>query len=69
MEKLISRFIALQTMPAGEAESTTDIAQCLGFSLHASLEVEADQRAQLERLARYLSRPPVASSALLWFRS
>jgi hypothetical protein len=59
MEKLISRFIALQTMPAGEAESTTDIAQCLGFSL----------RAQLERLARYLSRPPVASSALLWFRS
>ncbi|MGH8196790.1 MAG: hypothetical protein ACRETI_01330 [Steroidobacteraceae bacterium] len=32
--------------------------QYAGFSLHAGLGVEAEQRDKLERLVRYVSRPP-----------
>jgi hypothetical protein len=55
---------ALQTVPAREAEPRPGVAQCAGFSLHAGIRVEADQRGRLERLARYVSRPPVAVERL-----
>jgi hypothetical protein len=35
-----------------------------GFSLHAGIRVEAEQREKLERLTRYLSRPPVSVERL-----
>jgi hypothetical protein len=35
-----------------------------GFSLHAGVDIAANQREQLERLCRYVSRPPVASERL-----
>ena len=35
-----------------------------GFSLHAGIELAADQREPLERLCRYVSRPPVAEQRL-----
>ena len=38
--------------------------QYAGFSLHAGIGVEADQREKLERLTRYVSRPPVAIERL-----
>ena len=35
-----------------------------GFSLHAGLDIEPHQREKLERLCRYVSRPPVAEERL-----
>jgi len=35
-----------------------------GFSSHAGLDVAASEREKLERLCRYVSRPPVASERL-----
>ena len=35
-----------------------------GFSLHAATRVDADDRAGLERLARYVTRPPLAAGRL-----
>jgi len=58
------KVFALQTVPARAAEPRPGVAQWAGFSLHAGLGVEADQRAKLERLARYVSRPPVAVERL-----
>jgi len=55
---------ALQTVPARGAEPRPGVAQYAGFSLHAGIGVEADQLAKLERLARYVSRPPVSVERL-----
>jgi hypothetical protein len=35
-----------------------------GFSLHTGVDIAPDERAKLERLCRYVSRPPVASERL-----
>jgi hypothetical protein len=35
-----------------------------GFSLHAGVDIAQGQRAKLERLCRYVSRPPVATDRL-----
>lgn len=35
-----------------------------GFSIHANVYIEADKRDKLEKLCRYVSRPPVAESRL-----
>ncbi len=35
-----------------------------GFSLHAGVDIASHQRAKLERLCRYVSRPPVACERL-----
>ncbi len=35
-----------------------------GFSLHAGIDIQPGQRAKLERLCRYASRPPVATERL-----
>jgi hypothetical protein len=35
-----------------------------GLSLHAGIYIELGQRAKLERLCRYVSRPPVATGRL-----
>lgn len=47
--------ITLQTLPA---EPRPEVAESSGFSLHAGLAAKASQRDKLERLARYVSRPP-----------
>jgi hypothetical protein len=61
---VLSLPIALQTVPAqGEAEGRS-AAQAGGFSLHAGLDIEAGQHAKLERLCRYVSRPPLAVDRL-----
>jgi hypothetical protein len=59
----------LQTVPAREQEPRKGVAQCAGFSLHAGIGVEPEQREKLERLTRYVSRLPVAIERLdllLW---
>jgi len=35
-----------------------------GFSLHARVEIGADERERLERLCRYVARPPIATDRL-----
>lgn len=60
------KLFTLQTLPASampEAEQQGDhrgAVQAGGFSLHAGIDIEPGQRQKLERLCRYVSRPPVA---------
>ena len=58
------KVFSLQTVPAREDEPRKGVAQYAGFSLHAGIGVEAEQREKLERLTRYVSRPPVALERL-----
>ncbi len=59
------KVFTLQTVPAqGEGEGRNGAAQSGGFSLHAGLDIQCGQRAKLERLCRYVSRPPVAVERL-----
>jgi hypothetical protein len=47
------KVFSLQTLLARADESRKGVAQYAGFSLHAGIGVEADQREKLERLTRY----------------
>ena len=62
------KLFTLQTLPASEAQRQQGDqrgAACAGgFSLHAGIDIEPHQRARLERLCRYVSRPPVAEERL-----
>jgi hypothetical protein len=35
-----------------------------GFSLHADIAAQSSQRDQIEHLARYIARPPIATERL-----
>jgi hypothetical protein len=50
--------------PLHEAPSHPLLAQVAGFSLHAATVREAWQRSRLERLCRYITRPPIATKRL-----
>jgi len=52
--------------PGTDAASTATpgLARIEGFSLHAGVAVPANDRQRLERLCRYVGRPPVASERL-----
>ncbi len=58
------KVFSLQSVPARVDEPRKGVAQYAGFSLHAGIGVEAEQREKLERLTRYVSRPPVALERL-----
>jgi hypothetical protein len=58
------KVFSLQTVPARAEEPSKGVAQYARFSLHAGIGVEAEQREKLERLTRYVSRPPVAIERL-----
>jgi hypothetical protein len=45
-------------------EQRRGVARWAGFSLHAGIGIEAEKRAKLERLARYVSRPAVSVERL-----
>jgi hypothetical protein len=47
-----------------ERERRDGAAEAGGLSLHAGLEIQPGERAKLERLCRYVSRPPVATERL-----
>ncbi len=57
---------SLQTVPArlDLREFDESLASANGFSLHAGVAAEADQRVKLERLCRYISRPTVSVERL-----
>src|SRR5450631_1340846 len=55
----------MQTLaPRLEERDAEAVAQANGFSLHASVAAQAGERAKLERLCRYISRPAVAVECL-----
>jgi hypothetical protein len=58
------KVFTLQTLPAEPDTPRTEVAESSGFSLHAGIAANASQRDKLERLARYVSRPPVATERL-----
>ena len=57
-------MFTLQTLPAEPDAPRSDVAESSGFSLHAGIAAKASQRDKVERLARYVSRPPVATERL-----
>ncbi len=59
----------LQTVPAREEEAEQQgdgrsAVNASGFSLHAALDIQPHQREKLERLCRYVNRPPIAGDRL-----
>jgi hypothetical protein len=59
-------IVLLQTLPTFDEEDwATDVpGNVAGFSLHAGVAVKACQRDKLERLCRYICRPPVSEKRL-----
>jgi hypothetical protein len=55
------KVFTLQTLPAAPEAPRREVAESSGFSLHAGIAAKASQRDKLEHLARYVSRPPVAT--------
>jgi len=45
------------------------VGEVAGFSLHAGVAVRANERAKLERLCRYVTRPPVSTKRLSMTRN
>jgi len=59
------KALTLYSVPPLEAEPTIPLlATMYGFSLHAGTVCEAHQRGKLERLCRYITRPPIATKRL-----
>jgi hypothetical protein len=54
----------LQSLPPFGQQSGREAAQASGFSLHGGIAAEVEERAKLERLCRYITRPAVAIERL-----
>ena len=59
--KLHARLLAEAPMPTEKGKRAANIS---GFDLHANVRVRADDRKKLERLCRYVLRPPIAQERL-----
>jgi len=57
LQTVAPRLQGLEAEPNGAARAG-------GFSLHAGVDIAPNERKKLERLCRYVSRPPVASERL-----
>ncbi len=56
------KVMTLQTLPdCGDDPFTTRVGNVAGFSLHAGVATKANERAKLERLCRYITRPAVST--------
>jgi hypothetical protein len=58
------KVFTLQTLPAEPEQTRREVAESSGFSLHAGIAAKSSQPDKLEHLARYVSRPPVATERL-----
>jgi len=60
------RVFTLQTLPDLETDSpfSCSAGEVAGFSLHAGVATKANERAKLERLCRYITRPAVSTKRL-----
>ena len=62
--------MTLQTLAdCGDDWYTTRVGNVADFSLHARVATKANERAKLERLCRYITRPPVATKRLSMTRN
>ena len=60
-----TNFFGASPSPTAEAIRTAPLCfSSRGFSLHAATRVEAEDRQHLERLCRYVARPPLAAGRL-----
>jgi hypothetical protein len=50
--------------PRDDPDATPRVPECRGMSLHADVAVPARDRRRLERLCRYVARPPLANDRL-----
>ena len=48
------------TLQTASADDNSSVAKAAGFSLHAGVASEADEREKLGRLCRYITRPAVS---------
>ncbi len=65
------KVFTLQTLPdcgSGNPFVST-VGEVAGFSLHAGVVARANERAKLERLCRYVTRPPVSTKRLSMTRN
>jgi hypothetical protein len=59
------KVMTLQTLAdCGDDQFTTRDGNVAGFSLHAGVATKANERAKLERLCRYITRPAVSTKRL-----
>jgi hypothetical protein len=59
------KALTLYSVPSlDEAPNNPLLARTAAFSLHAATVYEAWQRSRLERLCRYITRPPIATKRL-----
>ena len=59
------KVLSLQSLLSAAKPSAPDLrANAHGFSLHAAVRWDADQRADLEHLCRYITRPAIANERL-----
>jgi len=65
------KVFTLQTLPdvGSDNLSTMMVGEVSGFSLHAGVATKANERAKLERLCRYITRPPVSTKRLSMTRN
>jgi Putative transposase len=62
--------MTLQTIPdCGDDPFTTRVGHVAGFSLHAGVATKTNERAKLERLCRYITRPAIATKRLSMTRN
>jgi hypothetical protein len=59
------KVLSLQSLPSVAKASAPELrVNAHGFSLHAAVRWRADQRAELEQLCRYITRPAIANERL-----
>lgn len=58
------KVFTLQTLPARDEPFDDAVGKVSGFRLHAGVAALADERAKLERMCRYISRPAVSEKRL-----
>ena len=58
------KALTLQTIPAVTEGQRSLVSRQSGFSLHAGVSCKAGQRKKLERLCRYVARPPISEQRL-----
>jgi hypothetical protein len=56
----------LRLVRAADARATGPVASITGFNVHAKVAVDGRDRKQVERVCRYLGRPPIATDRLEW---
>ena len=65
------KVFTLQTLPNLEAANpfSGSVGEAAGFSLHAGVATNANEREKLERLCRYITRPAISTKRLSMTRN